>query len=357
MPEDTRNEEGYKPHVPEETIDFFMEQTGLSREQLTDTYADIYSLPHTALRDRFEALGSYVGLDGSRLVRKLPVIMGHSSKSVASRMQMFGDLGFDAVSLVNRKPQIMSHAPETVADRFAGLAKRGLDAHKIIQFIPGALGVNEERLDKLFTFLEEQGLDARRTINAAPAILPLSIDPASESSLPAKIRNLEAMGFDAAVLLAKYPKALCSSPETMKKKLTILGKITRGIGSGVLAQDVALHAPINLTRSSESMWVAAQLTAATGSYQAETAAQVNSIIQAGPEAALRKLVGLDELPNDVQGRKASIFERLLSVDGRKDIGAFAVLTYMSSLKPEQQAMVQASIESNNDIKLLPIVAR
>lgn len=355
MTEDTRNVEGYKPHVPEETIDFFMEQTDLSREQITSTYADVYSLPH--VKGRFEVLGSYEGLNSARLVRKLPAIMGYGSESVASRMQMFGDLGFDAVSLVNRKPQIMSHAPETVADRFAGLAKRGLDAHKIIQFIPGALGVNEERLDKLFAFLEEQGLDARRTINAAPAILPLSIDPASESSLPAKIKSLEAMGFDATVLLAKYPKALCSSPETIKKKLTILGKITRGIGSGVLAQDVALHAPINLTRSSESMWVAAQLTAATGCYRAETVTQVNNIIQGGPEAALQKLAGLEGSPNDAHGRRAFIFERLLSVDGRKDIGAFAVLTYMSSLKPEQQAMVQDSIETNNDIKLLPIVAR
>lgn len=341
-----------KPEVPEETIQFFAEQAGLTRDRIADSYSGTYSIPLDRLKERFAFLGAYEELDAPRVVRKFPVVLGYDTGAFASRMQIFHDLGFDAVALVNRKPTILSHSPETVADRFAGLAKRGLDAHKIIKFIPGALGVSEERLDNLFNYLESEGQDPRKVINAVPAILPLSIDPESESSLPAKIKNLEEMGLDSRAIVGKYPKILSCSPASVREKFEVIKQIMKGLGSSVGAEEAVLNTPMLLSRSSTSMWAAAQLALVKGSYSMGTPAEVTRILETGPNEAILRLMDHTGAPRSVTDRKTFIFEQLLDADVRTQVGAFAVLNYVQTLP----AMQQQSIKETGDIWQLPVVA-
>ena len=306
------------------------------------------------LQRRLDHIASYTGLDAHKIARTAPFLLGFREEGFDARIKMLEDLGLDAVKIANRFPQGLSLAPETFADRFAKLAKRGLDAKKIYENAPGVIALNDDKIDAVLDFLKDNGVeDPIRAVNGTPILMAQSLAADKPDSMPNKVRNLENLGLDVAIVLNRRPKILTGKIETIQKNMKTLNAIAEAFGfSGI---EVAHTNPYLIDFDANKMELAARLALSTNR-TINTPDDLAKALQPKVEETFLKAAGEEKSSvGTIVDKRARALEAVTDPEKREKAGAFATLSYANALPEDQRQEVLGSIEEQGDIKLLPIV--
>lgn len=160
------------------------------------------------------------GIDGAKVVRSLPKVIGYSPGSVTRRLANFKELGINGVKVVNSFPKVIGLSPENVRKKIANLKELGIDGVKVVNSFPAAIGLSPERIEKRLTNYKELGIDGVKLINRHPTGIGFSTE-----NVKRKATSLLKFGIDGARVINSFPTAINYAPESVEEKLANLERL------------------------------------------------------------------------------------------------------------------------------------
>ena len=101
---------------------------------------------------------SELGVDGAKVVNKLPTALCYAPDSVREKMEKFAELGIDGAKVVNKHTVAIGLAPESVRKKMQNFTELGIDGAKVVNKYPSAIGFAPESVRIKFRTLKHAGV-------------------------------------------------------------------------------------------------------------------------------------------------------------------------------------------------------